>query len=166
MCGVFLPVEVNKYYKLSEPKVRMNTDFVVNFYEAQYQSTTSVWWKEDRKFVNMVVGWYSIVNLRDPYMYLMALIFHLYGEKDCSKFFEAWMPLAYTVVISGSVFNWGSIISKQLSIRIEQAQKPNPGEAPSFFMESYLLDVMCARNIFPGMGLSWHVSEFTCACIF
>jgi hypothetical protein len=26
-------------------------------------------------------------------------------------------------------------------------------------MASYLLDVICARNIFSGMGLSWHVSE-------
>jgi hypothetical protein len=31
--GVFLSMEVNKYYKLSEPKVRLNADFMVNFYE-------------------------------------------------------------------------------------------------------------------------------------
>jgi hypothetical protein len=81
------------------------------------------------------------------------------GRKTCSKFSEAWMPLAYTVAISGSIFNWGAIISKQLSTRIEQAQNPKPGDVPSFYMASYLLDVICARNIFSGMGLSWHVSE-------
>ena len=26
-------------------------------------------------------------------------------------------------------------------------------------MASYLLDVMCARNVFAGMNLSWHVTE-------
>jgi hypothetical protein len=26
-------------------------------------------------------------------------------------------------------------------------------------MASYLLDVMCARNIFAGMNLSWHIAE-------
>jgi hypothetical protein len=57
----------------------------------------------------------------------------------------------------GSVFNWGAIISKQLSIRVEQAKKPKAGEVPTFFMASYLLDVVCARNVFPGLGLSWHV---------
>jgi hypothetical protein len=27
-------------------------------------------------------------------------------------------------------------------------------------MASYLLDVICARNVFPGLSLSWNVSEF------
>jgi hypothetical protein len=31
--GVFLLVEVNKYYKLSKPRVRLNTNFMVQFYE-------------------------------------------------------------------------------------------------------------------------------------
>jgi hypothetical protein len=31
--GVFLPVEINKYYKLREPEVRLNIDFMVKFYE-------------------------------------------------------------------------------------------------------------------------------------
>jgi hypothetical protein len=63
------------------------------------------WWKEDKKFTNQINGWYGKVNLREPYIYLMALICPLYGEKDCSKLFEAWMPLAYKVVISRSSFN-------------------------------------------------------------
>jgi hypothetical protein len=90
-------------------------------------------------------------------MFLMALICRLYGERNFSKFSQEWMPLAYTLAISRSIFNWGTIILKQLSIGIEKAHKPKSGEVPSFFMASYLLDVVCARNIFPGMGLRWHV---------
>jgi hypothetical protein len=45
----------------------------------------------------------------------------------------------------GKMFNWGDIITKQLSSRIEQAQNPQPSEVPSFYMASYLLDVMCAQ---------------------
>jgi hypothetical protein len=89
----------------------------------------------------------------------MALIYQLYGEKDCSRFLEAWMPLAYTVAISGSIFNLESIISKKMSICIQHAQTLKEGETPSFYMDSYLLDVMCSRNIFFGMDLSWHVAE-------
>jgi hypothetical protein len=117
------------------------------------------WWKEDKKFTNRSTGWYNTVNLREPYMYLMALICRLYGEKDCSKFSEAWMPLAYTVAISRSSFNWGAIISKKLSINLSQAQTPKEGEVLTFYMASYLLDVICTRNIFAGMNLSWHISE-------
>jgi hypothetical protein len=83
----------------------------------------------------------------------------LYGEKDCSKFSEAWMPLAYIFSISGSSFNWGEIISKQLSTNVVHAQILKEGEAPAFHMASYLLDVICARNVFSGMNLSWHVVE-------
>jgi hypothetical protein len=69
------------------------------------------------------------------------------------------MPLAYTIVIAGSSFNRGAIISKQLSICVQQAQTLKEGEAPTFYMASYLLDVMCARNVFTAMNLSWHVAE-------
>jgi hypothetical protein len=80
------------------------------------------WWKEDKKFTNRSNGWYGIVNLREPYIYLMALIWRLYEEKDYSKFLESWMPLAYTMAISRSNFNWGVIISKQLRICVQQDQ--------------------------------------------
>jgi hypothetical protein len=157
---VFLPVEVQKYYKLRDPEERLNTDFVVKFYECHDTSRVMAsWWREDKKYTNRSTGWYGMTNLREPYIYLMALICRLYGEKDCSRFSEAWMPLAYTVAISGSGFNWGVIISKQLSICIQQAQTPKEGETPIFYMASYLLDVMCARNIFVDMNLSWHVAE-------
>jgi hypothetical protein len=70
-----------------------------------------------------------------------------------------WTPLAYTVAISRSSFNWGYIISKQLSIYIQQAQTSKEEEIPAFYMASYLLDVMCARNVFANMNLSLHITE-------
>jgi hypothetical protein len=69
------------------------------------------------------------------------------------------MSLAYTVVISVSSFNWGSIISKQQSINPLQDQTPKEGEFPNFYIASYPLDVICARNVFGGMNLSWHIFE-------
>jgi hypothetical protein len=61
-------------------------------------------WREVKKFTNRSTGWYGKVNLREPYVYLMALICRLYREKDFSKFSEAWMPLEYTVAIIGCNF--------------------------------------------------------------
>jgi hypothetical protein len=89
----------------------------------------------------------------------MALICQLYGEKDCSKFSEAWIPLAYIVAIVGRSFNWGEIISKQLIIFVQQDQTQKEGEEPTFYMASYMLDVMCVRNVFIRMNLSWHVTK-------
>jgi hypothetical protein len=91
----------------------------------------------------------------------MALIYRLYGEKNCCKFSEAWFPLAYTVEISGSNFNWGAIISEKLSINISQAQSPKERYISTFYMASYFFYVICTRNIFEGMNLRWHISEFS-----
>jgi hypothetical protein len=38
--GVFLPVEVQKYYKLRDPEERLNTDFIVKLYECHDTSST------------------------------------------------------------------------------------------------------------------------------
>jgi hypothetical protein len=104
--GVFLPTEVHKYYKIKDSEEQLNTDFMVKFYEFhEINRLMASWWKEDKKFMNRSNDWYVTVNLRDPYIYLMALICQLYGERDCAKLSEAWMPLAYTVDIFGSRFN-------------------------------------------------------------
>ena len=36
---------------------------------------------------------------------------------------------------------------------------PKEGETPTFYMDSYLLDVMCARNVFTGMNLRRNITE-------
>jgi hypothetical protein len=63
--GVFLLVEVQKYYKLRDPEERLNTEFVVKFYEFHDTSRLlSSWWKEDKKFTNRSNDWYNMVNLK------------------------------------------------------------------------------------------------------
>jgi hypothetical protein len=157
---VFLLVEVHKYYNLRDPEQRMNTHFMVKFYEHHDTSwVMASGWREYKKFTNRTSSWYQMASLREPYIFLMALIYRLYEEKYFSRFLEGWMPLAYTFDISRSGFNWGSIISKQLSIYIQQDQMSKEGETPSFYMESFLMHIMCARNVFTGMNLRWHTTE-------
>jgi hypothetical protein len=69
------------------------------------------------------------------------------------------MSLAYTLEISASIFNSGVIISRKLRICVHEAHTPKEGEASTFYMVSYLLDVMCTRNVFADMNLSLHVAE-------
>jgi NAD-dependent dihydropyrimidine dehydrogenase PreA subunit len=81
--GVFLPKKVQKYYKLRDPEQWINTEFVVKFYEVHDTSRLMAsWWKEENKFTNQSNGWYGTINLRDPYICLMALISQLYGENE------------------------------------------------------------------------------------
>jgi len=51
--GVFLPIEVQSYYKLRDIKEQLNTNFVINLYE--FDDTSQVmdsWWREDKKYNN------------------------------------------------------------------------------------------------------------------
>jgi hypothetical protein len=80
-------MEVNNHYKLKEPEVRLNTDFVVKFYEQHNTNQLlASWWKEDRKFVNRAFRWYNTINLREPHIFLIVVICRLYEERDCYKF--------------------------------------------------------------------------------
>jgi hypothetical protein len=84
---LFLSIDIHKYYKIRDPEEQLNTDFVVKFYE--FHDTIwlmASWCREDKKFTNRSNGWYGTINLREPYIYLMSLIYRLYKEKDCSKF--------------------------------------------------------------------------------
>jgi hypothetical protein len=120
--NIFLPIEVGSYYKLKDVEVRLNKYFVVAFYQCHNTSLLlTSWWREDKKFVNRASVWYNTVNLLEPYIFLMALFCCLYGENDCSKLFEDWIPLVYTIAIYGSIFNWGDIICNQLRTKIEEA---------------------------------------------
>jgi len=102
----FLPTEVQNYYKLRDPEERLNTDFMVKLYELHDTSQLMAsWWREYKKFTNQSNGWYRTINLREPYIYFMALICRLYRDKDFSKFSEAWMPLTYIVAIVRCSFN-------------------------------------------------------------
>jgi hypothetical protein len=99
--GVFLPVEVQNYYNLRDPEECLNNDFIIKLYEKQDTNhVMDSWWREVKKYTNQTSGWYPKANLRELYIYLIALICWLYGEKHCSRFSEAWMPLSYMVAIS------------------------------------------------------------------
>jgi hypothetical protein len=89
-------------------------------------------------------------------MYLMVLLCHLYGEKDCSRFLDAWLPLAHTVAMTRKMFNWGGILSNQLGLMIEKVHQVKKALdiVPTFYMASYLLDVICVGNVFLGLSLN------------
>jgi hypothetical protein len=72
---IFLPVEFQNYYKLRDPVDQLNTNFVVKFYKHHDTSRVMAsWWREDKKYTNQSIVWYSMTNLREPYIYFMSLI--------------------------------------------------------------------------------------------
>jgi hypothetical protein len=113
--GVFLPSEVQSYYKIKDSELKLSTNFFLSFYASHdTNKIMASWCREEKKITNRTVGCYPTTNLREPYIYLISLFCGLHGEKDYSRFSEAWMPLAFIVAIPGTGFNWGANISKEL----------------------------------------------------
>jgi hypothetical protein len=55
---VFLPSEVQSYYKLRDSELKLSTDFILSFYVSHNTSKIMVsWWREDKKFTNQTAGW-------------------------------------------------------------------------------------------------------------
>jgi hypothetical protein len=154
----FHPQDMDFFYKLPSPDESLTKEFVIEFYE-KYDTNNVLnnWWKEDIKFSKWSNGRYTILGLREPYIYAMILLCRLYGEKYCSQFSKAWPPLACHVAMWGNKFKWGGVISKKLNLKIIQAQSPKPRNPPEFDMVSFLLDVLYAQNAFSRLYLSWNM---------
>jgi hypothetical protein len=95
-------------------------------------------------------------EFKRPYKMLNTMICRLYGEEKSTHFHMEWMPMAYTVVKTGKIFNWVDI----LTFNIFQNVKNSPGmKNPSFYMSAYLIDVVCSSIQFPTFGWSWDQNQ-------
>jgi hypothetical protein len=88
----------------------------------------------------------------------MALMCRLYGEATCILFKDDWVLVGLIVITNGSVFNWAAILSLAMKRAIEKAKKPTTEILPTFYMASYLLDIVCANNSFPGLNWNWNIA--------
>ena len=76
----------------------------------------------------------------------MDLMCILYGEPNCMHVKDAWV----LVILSGYKrvsFYWDVVLSYSMQISIKRAQKPSFESFPTFYMASYLLDIVCAKTL-------------------
>jgi hypothetical protein len=88
----------------------------------------------------------------------MDLMCRLYGEEKYIHFKDAWVPFFYILITNGFVFNWAAILSHVMKSFIERDKKPIIEILPTFYMASYLLDIVCANNSFPGLNWNWNIA--------
>ena len=81
----------------------------------------------------------------------MVILFSwIFKRKDASHFTDKWFFIIQQVIWSGSILNWGEIISSNLNIQSEKFLKEH-----KIYMDSYLLDVMCASGEYLSLGWKW-----------
>lgn len=52
--------------------------------------------------------------------------------------------------------NWAAILSHTLDDALRKVKSTPEGTKPYLYTDSYLLDIICMANEFPGMGWSWN----------
>ena len=77
---------------------------------------------------------------------MVILMLRIFGRKDASHFPDKWIPIIHQVITYGSVLNWGEIVSSNMDIQLNNVKKEH-----QFYMDSYLLDVMCASREYPSL---------------
>ena len=97
---------------------------------------------------------YPIVLFKEPYKLLAVMLCRFYGVNNFQYFRLEWTPLAYYIETTCKVFNWKEIFSITFKDVILQAQKNLSTKKPSFYLSSYIMDVVCASLSFPAMN--WH----------
>jgi hypothetical protein len=75
---------------------------VKKFHDENYlKEIMSSWLIEEKMLFHKTYGIYNTLNLREPYIYVIAFMCRLYVQEDCIHFKDEWIPIVYGVVTKG-----------------------------------------------------------------
>ena len=158
--GTFRPESLHAMYKLSSTSnFTYNVKFLVDFrqkeckkYDKSLSDLIKDWVSHPAKFRVDSYEVYSISSLEPQFKYIAMMTCRLYGRGDTTHFFLPWVPLMHTVM-EGCSFDWAKLLSDSLTSRITEYRTQRASrKATSFFMSTYLMDVMCFMMPFPLMS--------------
>jgi hypothetical protein len=116
------------------------------------------WWVCEKLFRTRRIGTYPTNLLRTPYRNVVSLLSRLYGEEDSTKFKESWLPFIYAVTKTSIMFNWEYVGEKSSLLhwyKLCWHRNTTLRMHLTFYMASYLLNIICIINSFLGMGWQW-----------
>jgi hypothetical protein len=155
-------------YKLSPiSKYIYNAEFVEEFqrkectkFDQTYPDIIKEWWGIPTKFRADTHGIYATTSLNEYMVYIAMILCRLFGRKIPTHFLVEWVPIIHEVA-EGYNFNWGNILSDNLTKEIAEYQMKNSKEQPSsFYISAYIMDTICYMTPFPLMN--WNCNS-TCA---
>jgi len=152
------PFELEKYYRLDQLEKCMIIGFVEKFHqENDIKKILERWWVENNRFFAKSDGVYRMTNLRDPYIYAVDLMCILYGEAIFIHFKYAWVSIEHVVTTTSEIFNWAAILSHTFKRSVEKVKKLTTKFISTFYMDSYMLDIIFSSNLFPDLNWSWNI---------
>jgi hypothetical protein len=151
-------------YKLSHvSKYIYNAEFVEEFQRKEcieldqtYPGIIKDCWGIPTKFRANTHGIYATTPLNEYMVYIEMILCRLFERKILTHFPAEWLPIIHKVA-EGYTFNWGKILSDNLTKETTEYQMENSKAQPvSFYMSAYIMDVICYMSPFPLMNWRWN----------
>jgi hypothetical protein len=158
--GSFQLEHIHVMYKLSPtPKFTYNDSFLEYFNKKECDQFGKIlfdlikdWYSRPKKFRADSHDTYSISSLESQFVYIAMIMCRLYGKENTTHLFLPWVPIIHTVA-EGYSFEWAKILLDNLASEItEYKAHKNKGKSTSFFMSSYIMDVICFMTPFSLIG--------------
>jgi hypothetical protein len=127
--GSFRPEHIQVMYKLPPTsKYIYNVEFVEEFqrkecteFDQTYPGIIKEWWGIPVRFRDDTHGSYATAPLNEYMVYIALMLCRLFGKKNPTHFPAEWVPLIHEVA-EGYSFNWGKILSDNLTKEIAEYQ--------------------------------------------
>jgi hypothetical protein len=144
--GSFRPEHIQVMYKLSPvSKYIYNAEFVEEFqrkecteFDQTYPDIIKGWWGIPTKFRADTHGVYATTSLNEYMVYIAMMLCRLFGRKIPTHFPAEWVPIIHEVA-EGYTFNWGKILSDNLTKEIAEYQMKSQKDNLHLFICLHIL---------------------------
>ena len=103
---------------------------------------------------------YLVSRFREYFSLLAAMLCKLFGLSNSIVFKAEWALIAHHILTTRESFIWAKLLLVILNEAIEKYQKTPSSRKPTFYLSSYVMDVLCAAfdthpwdGIGPGLDL-------------
>ena len=129
--AAFSPGYVALAYHLPEPQLFL-TDRWLDDLQMDFVETLKRMLLPGKIFRHRVTEDYDTATLRPTYRFIALMLNRIFGRENGRLFKLEWVPIMFFIATEGTIFNWASIVSSNLSSCWLQLRKERNGEGLNF----------------------------------
>ena len=126
-------------YHLPEAQVFLSDDWLSSI-RMDLVETLKRMMLQGKHYRHRPTGEYDTLSLRAPYRFISLMLNRVFGRAHGRFFKLEWIPIIFHVATQGTVFNWASLVSSNLSSCLTTGLEGESRKRFEFYMISILID--------------------------